>query len=190
MMKKMILCLGLINITIFLVMFKKPQKKQKLSKYDCAIVCGYPANDDGSPSLIMKSRVEKAVELYKSGKVKYIIFSGGNVKNQYIEAIVMNKYAQQLGVNKTVMIDEIEAKCTYHNMLYASKLMKMYNLKNALVITNSWHLRKADHYARKFKLDYAMITAKHPKNYHLFKILFLHLYTNLVMYRNMFKGYY
>lgn len=189
-MKKKVLWIGFVNIAIFLIVFKKPQKNQKQLKYDCAIICGYPANNDGSPSLIMKSRVEKAVELYEQGKVKYFIFSGGSVHNQYEEAVVMANYANKLGIPENVIIKETKAKCTYHNLMYAGEIMNKKNLDSCLVITNSWHLRKADHYARKFKLNYAMVSAKRPEGYGIVKVIWLHLDTNLIMYRNLFKGYY
>lgn len=190
MMKKMIGWFGVINLIIFITVFKKPQKKFKHLIYDCAIVCGYPANDNGKPSKIMKSRVEKAVELYRKGKIKTIIFSGANVKNRYKEVDVMEEYALKLGISQDVIYKENKAECTYHNIMYAKEIMKEHGFKNCLVITNSWHLRKADHYARKFKLDYAMVSARAPRTYSCLKIIMLHISTNFKMYYNLFKGYY
>ena len=174
MLKKMIGWFGVINLLIFIIVFKKPQKRFKHLIYDCAIVCGYPANNDGKPSKVMKSRVEKAVELYKKGAIKTIIFSGANVKNRYKEADVMEEYALKLGISQDVIYKENKAECTYHNLMYAKEIMKEHDFKNCLVITNSWHLRKADHYARKFKLDYAMVSARAPRTYSYLKIIMLH----------------
>lgn len=171
-------------------MFKNPKKKSNQKKYDCVIVCGYPANDDGTVSKIMATRVEKAVELYQQGIIKYLILSGGAVRNEYKEAEVMANYAVDLGVMKDKIIIEDQAKSTYHNLMYASQIMQREHLKNAIVVTNSWHLRKADHYARKFNLDYVMKEASAPKSFNHLKVLFLHFYTNLTMYINLFKGYY
>lgn len=190
MIKKIFVGLGIINFLIFFIVFRKPNKKMRYQKYDCGIVCGYPAQNNGQPSKIMQSRVEKSVELYKNGTVKKLIMSGGAVKNEYEEAKVMADYAISLGVLPKDIIVESQSRSTYHNLMYCHELMKLYNLKNALVITNSWHLRKASHYAQKFKLDHAMISAKSPKSYSKIKILRLHLYTNLMMYYNLFKGYY
>ena len=113
MFKYVVLCFVLINVLIFITVFKKPQKRQKQSKYDCAIVCGFPANSDGSPSLIMKSRVEKAIELYCHNKIDYIIFSGGKVHNTYEEAAIMEKYAISLGLDKKIIIKENKAISTF-----------------------------------------------------------------------------
>lgn len=189
MFKYIILSFVLLNYLIFIFVFKKPQRKQQ-EKYDCAIVCGFPANSDGTPSQIMKSRVEKAVELYKEGKIDYIIFSGAKVHNKYEEASIMANYAISLGIDKQIIIKENRAISTYHNLLYCSKIMFEKNLSSCLVITNGWHLRKADHYARKNSLCYAMVKADNPCEYSKIRILFLYVATNLKMYINMFKGYY
>ena len=175
---------------MFFKMFKPLKKKLKYSKYDCAIVCGYPANDDGTPSLIMKSRVERAVALYHQGFVDYLIVSGARVQNEYVEADVMAQYAIELGVEKNKIIKESNAKCTYHNLMYGKVLMNEYGLNKCLVVTNSWHLRKANYYALKFELDYAMISALAPNQYSKLKQLYLHLQTNWIMFINVFKGYY
>lgn len=66
MVKRVIIGFGILNLLAFLLVFKKPYKKQRYKKYDCAIICGYPANIDGEPSTIMKSRVEMGVTLYLS----------------------------------------------------------------------------------------------------------------------------
>ncbi len=175
----------LINLVIFLSVFKNPQTKIKDIVYDWGVVCGYPASDDGSPSLIMKSRIEAGVKLYQAGKIKKILVSGGAVKNQYVEAKVMKAYAIKLGVKKEDIIVEDKSVSTYHNLMYCSKIVKD---DQCLVITNSWHLRKADHYARKFKLNYAMYKAKAPQSFSILKIIGLHIDCNLIMYRNFFKG--
>lgn len=184
-----ILAFVLLNYLIFISVFKKPQRKQQ-GKYDCAIVCGFPANNDGTPSQIMKSRVEKAVELYKKGKIDYIIFSGAKVHNKYEEASVMANYAMMLGAGKQIIIKENKAVSTYHNLLYCTKIMGENNFNSCLVITNGWHLRKADHYARKNDLCYAMVKADNPCGYSKARVFFLCIITNLKMYISMFKGYY
>lgn len=100
MVKRVIIGFGILNLLAFLLVFKKPYKKQRYKKYDCAIICGYPANIDGEPSTIMKSRVEMGVTLYKKDRIKFLILSGGAVKNEYQEAKIMASYAISLGVKK------------------------------------------------------------------------------------------
>ena len=42
MVKRVIIGFGILNLLAFLLVFKKPYKKQRYKKYDCAIICGYP----------------------------------------------------------------------------------------------------------------------------------------------------
>lgn len=47
------------------------------SKADVAIVLGNKVNEDGTLSDRLKARLDKSIELYKNGRVKKIIVSGG-----------------------------------------------------------------------------------------------------------------
>lgn len=161
----------------------------KISKKDCAIVCGYPANDDGTISAILQSRIDKAIELYKNHKINYIIVSGGAIHNQYNEATCMEKYALEKDVDKQAIIVEDRAKSTYHNMMYAKQLMIQYHLVNCYIITNSWHMIKAEYYAKKFALDYQKINANKPKDMSYIKVILYTIYMPFNMFINRLKGF-
>ncbi len=179
-----------VNILLFCVMFPKPKKKAERMEYDCAIICGYFANEDGTPSEYMKTRVEEGMRLWKEKKVKCLILSGGAVQNEFVEAEVMKQYAISLGIPECVIFEEKKAVSTYHNMLYAKDIMEQEGFYNCAVVTNGWHLRKANHYAKKFKLDYVMREAKNPKDEMKIKTIWQCVYTNVHMYGKMFQGYY
>ena len=82
------------------LMFRKPKKRWEQDAYDCAVVCGCQVGADGTPSKRLAARVEKAVELWKDKKVKYLIMSGAAVYNAFAEAPAMKRYAVELGVLK------------------------------------------------------------------------------------------
>ena len=189
-MKKFFLGLLLGNLAVFSIVFPKSKTRAEKKQYDCAIVCGYFANEDGTPSELMKTRVEKAVKLWKKGKVYYLILSGGAVRNEHIEAEVMKKYAMKLGVPAYCILEEKQAGSTYHNMLFAKEIMQTKHLKDCVVVTNGWHLRKANHYARKFELDYVMAKADDPQDEKAWQTLWRYISVNVHMYYMMFKGYY
>ena len=188
-MKRIITRFSIVNAALFSAVFPAPKTRKEHLSYDCAVVCGYFANEDGSPSDFMKTRVEKAAELLKAGKVRCIIFSGAAVYNSYVEAKVMADYARELGVDETDILLETEALSTYHNLLYSREVMREHGLKSCAVVTSEWHLRKADHYARKFGLDYVMCAAKEPVGVSRIETLWHCVCTNVHMYLNMFRGY-
>lgn len=175
---------------VFTTMFRRLRRKCKSHIYDCVVVCGYPANNDGSPSAFMKTRVKKAAELILEGRAKYLILSGGAVANSYIEAEVMKAYAMELGIKEEVIIEEKKAVSTYHNMMYVKQIMVENRFENCIVVTNGWHLRKADYYSGKFGLDYVMVKSKEPEGVSIFQTMKQYVYINMQMYYMMLKGYY
>lgn len=156
---------------------------------DCVIVCGYPANEDGTISDILKSRIDKAIELYHDHQVQYIIVSGGAIHNQYCEALIMKEYACKHNVNEDMILIEDQAKSTYHNMMYSKEMMLKHDLETCYVITNSWHIIKARYYANKFHLNHQMIKANKPDHMSIVKVMILTVYMPFNMLINRFKGY-
>ena len=184
-----VLFIILTQVYRYLRLFKYPKKCKKKTVKDCVIVCGYPANDDGTISEILKSRVDEGIALYKEGYVKKMIMSGTNAHNEHVEALVMKDYALSEGVKKEDILLETKARSTYHNMLYSKDIVLEHHLKTCYVITNSWHLRKADYYARKFDFDYEMIQSKKPKCFSVLKVIYMHLEMHIMTYINLLKGY-
>ncbi len=178
------------NVLLFCVMFRRPKVRWDQDCYDCAIVCGCRVNDDGQPSEALKARVEKAVELWKERRVRYLIVSGAAVHNDYVEAEAMKCYAMESGVPDEYILKEKQAVSTYHNLRYSGRIMRNCNFQSCVVVTSGWHLRKADHYARKNVERYVMAAAKRPPNETAGRTLWLYIRTNLHMYLNMWRGYY
>lgn len=179
----------LLNVLVFCTVFRRPDKRWKKETYDCAIVCGYYAEEDGSPSPVMKSRVEKGVSLLREGKAACLLLSGGAVANPHVEAEVMEAYALELGAAQDVLYTEAQAVSTYHNMMYSKAVMEKHGLKDCIIVTNGWHLRKADHYARKFHLDHVMCKADDPAEQTWLCGALYYMKTWWNMYSNLFRGY-
>lgn len=180
----------LLHMLVFQKVFERPSKRWKRPEYDCALVCGCPANLNGSPSAVMRTRVERAVELWREGKVKKLFFTGGRVKNPHIESEIMKDYAMTLGVPEELIVTETESVSTYHNMMKSKDVMETEGLHSCVVVTNGWHLRKANHYAKKFGLDYVMCAADEPDNAGFIKMLWRYISINLHMYLNFYRGLY
>lgn len=178
------------NYITFRTVFGRPVKTWKRDVYDCVVVCGCPATEGGRPSKVMRTRVEEAVRLWREGKAEKLIFSGAAVKNSYVEAEVMKTYAMVMGVPESAVLTETEAVSTYHNMKLVKPLMEKHGFKNCIIVTNSWHLRKASHYADKFGFDYVMCPAKEPEGTGRFYALWRYVVINLHMYLNFYRGLY
>lgn len=105
-----------------------------------AIVFGAGLRRDGSPTPVLRDRVETAVELYQLGKVQKILMSGDNRFLDYNEPGAMAAYAAELGVPQEDIALDYAGRRTYDTCYRARDI---FNVQNALLITQSFHLPRA-----------------------------------------------
>ncbi|MEG0526396.1 MAG: YdcF family protein [Longicatena sp.] len=162
-----------IMANIYLWMMFPSHKKAKHVHYDACIILGSPASKDGTCSRMQKSRMDRAIELYKAKKVSTLIISGGCVCNAYSEAGVMKSYALSKGIDEANIILEEKARNTYENLLYSKEICEQYNLHTVIVVTSNFHVRRASFFVDNFFDDYIMAgTINHEKISHYFSEYF------------------
>lgn len=105
-----------------------------------AIVFGAGLERDGSPTPILRDRVETAVSLYKSGKVEKLLMSGDNRFVDYNEPGAMRAYAIELGVPDKDIVLDYAGRRTYDTCIRARKI---FGLNSAILVTQKYHLPRA-----------------------------------------------
>ncbi|NMB53417.1 MAG: DUF218 domain-containing protein [Leptolinea sp.] len=105
-----------------------------------AIVFGAGLYRDGSPSPVLRDRVQTAAELYKSGKVQKLLMSGDNSTISYNEPGAMQKYAIQLGVPENAIVLDYAGRRTYDTCYRARSI---FGITEAFLVTQDYHLPRA-----------------------------------------------
>jgi SanA protein len=105
-----------------------------------AIVFGAGLRRDGTPTAILRDRVETAANLYFSGKVEKLLLSGDNSEAQYNEPDAMRIYALSLGVPDEAIAVDYAGRRTY-DTCYRAKAI--FGVTNALLVTQKFHLPRA-----------------------------------------------
>lgn len=112
----------------YLVVDEKPQKS------DAIVILG----GETVP------RVAKATGLFREGYADIIIMSGGgNITSRYAEADMMLLEAVDLGVPESAVLLERDSESTYENALFVKKLVQEKGIKSILLVTSSYHTRRA-----------------------------------------------
>ncbi len=110
---------------------------------DAALVLGAAAWGD-KPSPVFKERIKHAVELYRSGRVRWIVFTGGTPVPGYpSEAEVGRSFALKAGVPMTAMLAETESRTTWGNLENARMLAEPFGIHRYLLVSDPWHMRRA-----------------------------------------------
>ena len=105
-----------------------------------AIVFGAGLRRDGSPTAVLRDRVETAAALYFTGKVEKILMSGDNSYEYYNEPGSMKEYALSLGVPETAIVMDYAGRRTY-DTCYRAKAI--FGVEEALLVTQGFHLPRA-----------------------------------------------
>jgi vancomycin permeability regulator SanA len=105
-----------------------------------AIVFGAGLWRDGTPTAVLRDRVESAVELFFSGKVQMILMSGDNRHENYNEPAAMRDYALSLGVPDSAIVLDYAGRRTYDTCYRARDV---FGIQRAILVTQSFHLPRA-----------------------------------------------
>jgi SanA protein len=105
-----------------------------------AIVFGAGLRYDGTPTAVLRDRVETAVQLYQQGKVKKLLMSGDNSFVNYNEPEAMRQYALELGIPDKDIILDYAGRRTYDTCYRARAI---FQLDSAILVTQSFHLPRA-----------------------------------------------
>ena len=105
-----------------------------------AIVFGAGLRRDGTPTPILRDRVETAASLYISGKVEKLLMSGDNSFLNYNEPEAMRQYAISLGVPENAIAMDYAGRRTY-DTCYRAKAI--FGMESALLVTQKFHLPRA-----------------------------------------------
>ena len=148
---KAVFVLGLCVIIAFSVFIMAYGSNDNVTyKEDAVIVLG-AAIHGKTPSLVLKDRLDTAVEYHKQNPDAYIIVSGGQGHQEDItEAEAMEKYLIEKGVNKVKIIKEEKATSTYENFLFSNKILKerLGEDINISFITTDFHIYRASNIAK------------------------------------------
>ena len=159
------------------------------TKYDVIIVLGCPATSTCNVSPIMKTRVNKGIELFKKGLANKIMFSGSAVANNCNEAKVMSVYAHSEGLSYSSILEEKIAKNTYENAYYTVKKMKEENFKSAAIVTSDFHIERACNIFANYNIIYTMYSAKMPQEFSTFDIFMIKSRESLALFYHLLFGY-
>ena len=117
-----------------------------------AIVLGARVGADGVPSNTLYDRTVTGVELYKAGKTRKLLLSGGNNEPE-----VMKKLAVELGVPEIDIVLDDQGLRTYDSCFRAKKV---FGVERAIVVTQDYHLARSIYLCQNMGVDAIGMNAK------------------------------
>jgi uncharacterized SAM-binding protein YcdF (DUF218 family) len=131
-------------------------------RFDVLIVLGFPADDDGNPGPTEQARVNEVLREYERGVAPRIIFTGGAVHNQFVEAHVMARTAEAQGIPAGAILEDRQAMNTIENACNSVRIMRQHGWDSAEIITSRYHLPRAAMIFSELPLKWRMHVAPPP----------------------------
>ena len=100
-------------------------------KPDCIMVLGASVHSDGTPSPMLKDRLDAGIALYKAKVAPKLLLTGDNGQVDYNEVEVMLQYA---------VANDVPEVSTYESVYRAKAI---FEVKSMVVVTQRYHLFRA-----------------------------------------------
>jgi uncharacterized SAM-binding protein YcdF (DUF218 family) len=144
----LILLIGLISLRIY--SYRNTVSNEPA---DAAIVLGAAVwGNDLSP--VFKERINHAIELRRTGKVRKIVFTGGQGnRHELTESSAARKYAIQEGISPADILVEERSHTTYENLVFAREVAVARGLRRVLIVSDPLHMKRAVTMALDLGLD-------------------------------------
>lgn len=114
----------------------------------------------GSENLYYKYRIAKAIELWRSKKVKYFLISGDNSTKKYNEPKMMKDDLLAAGIPESRIYLDYAGFRTFDSVLRAKEIFGQDSL---IIISQSFHAKRASYIASKNDIFTRILAARDPK---------------------------
>ena len=116
----------------------------------CILGLGCGVREDGTPSLMLRDRLETGVALYEAGAAPKLLMSGDHGRKDYDEVNLMKDYAMEKGIPSEDIFMDHAGFSTYDSMVRARDI---FCAKTVVIVSQEYHLYRALYLAEKLGLE-------------------------------------
>jgi len=109
---------------------------------DATVVFGAQVLPSGTPSLVLQDRLDKAIELFKDGRTRFLIMSGGIDIEGTNEAQAMRDYAIAHGVPASAILIDEYGDNTQNSAINTIAMIKEAGFESVSAVSNFYHLAR------------------------------------------------
>ncbi|MCQ2550968.1 MAG: YdcF family protein [Clostridia bacterium] len=115
---------------------------QEMAKLNCdaIVVLGAGIYEDGTPTPMLKDRLESAISLYRSDVAKKILVTGDNGTKGHNEVKCMYDYLVSRSIPKDAIFVDHAGFSTYDSMYRAQSIFEIHR---PIVVTQGYHMYRA-----------------------------------------------
>lgn len=117
---------------------------------DCILVLGCGVREDGTPSLMLRDRLETGIALYETKAAPKLLMSGDHGRKDYDEVNLMKTYAMEQGIPSADIFMDHAGFSTYDSLYRARDI---FCAEKVIIVSQEYHLYRALYLAEKLGLE-------------------------------------
>lgn len=114
------------------------------------LVLGAGLNPDGTPTPFLAARLDRAIELYESGRTQVLLVSGDNRRVGYDEPSAMADYLRAHGIPEGRIVRDFAGWDSYDS---CARAQRIFGVTSLIVVGQSYHVGRALAICRALGLD-------------------------------------
>jgi uncharacterized SAM-binding protein YcdF (DUF218 family) len=120
---------------------------------DAIIVLG-AAQYDGTPSPVLRDRLDHALRLYRGGLAKEIVVTGGRQEgDRFTEATSGYNYLRNQGVPDSALLKEVDGSSTWESLAASARFLIARGDTKVILVTDGYHAKRVGAIADDLGLD-------------------------------------
>lgn len=123
---------------------------EEVPEVDCILVLGAGLTEEGTPSLVLRDRLDRGIELYRQGVSERLLMSGDHGREGYDEVNAMKQYAVDAGIPADAVFMDHAGFSTYESIYRARDV---FQVKSMALVTQPYHEYRAVYIAEKLGLE-------------------------------------
>lgn len=117
---------------------------------DCILALGCGVREDGTPSLMLRDRLETGISLYEGKVASKLLMSGDHGRKDYDEVNLMKQYAMERDISFEDIFMDHAGFSTYDSMHRARDI---FCAEKVVIVSQGYHLPRALYVAEKLGLE-------------------------------------
>ena len=117
---------------------------EEIGDFDAIIVLGAQVKEDGSPSVQLSWRLEKALSAWELKHVPIVVCGGQGAEEPMPEAAAMKNWLMGKGVEESFIITEPDSMNTEQNLENAGRILNnVEGVRTVVIVSSDYHVPRA-----------------------------------------------
>jgi uncharacterized SAM-binding protein YcdF (DUF218 family) len=155
-----LLALLVLYIAVTFVQVYRASRHDGAREAEAIVVLG-AAQYDGTPSPVLKGRLDHAYDLWERGLAPVIVTTGGRqAGDRYTEATAGYNYLRARGVPDEALLKEVGGTSTWEELAASARFLRQSDITDVLLVSDSYHALRLEAIAEELGLEAAVSPAE------------------------------